>query len=170
LVGAWQASEALKALLKIGAPMSGRLALIDTYGGTVREVCFERDPGCPLCGEHRTIDDAIESEDENEIVDFEEIDAEALDAALSEAVMLDVREPHEAVLGSIDGAIVIPASELEARMHELDSARRYVVACRVGSKSHWAMRRLRDAGFRRLVHLRGGLLTYAARNPEFAFF
>jgi rhodanese-related sulfurtransferase len=64
----------------------------------------------------------------------------------------------------------MPASELEARMHELDSAKRYVVACRVGAKSLWAVGRLRDAGFGRLVHLRGGLLAYAARNAEFDFF
>ena len=85
-------------------------------------------------------------------------------------MLLDVREPHEAVLGSIDGAVSMPASQLEARMHELDSAQQYVVACRVGSKSLWAAQRLRDAGFTRLLHLRGGLLAYAARHAEFEFF
>jgi sulfur-carrier protein adenylyltransferase/sulfurtransferase len=85
-------------------------------------------------------------------------------------VLLDVREPHEAVLGSIDGAIQIPASDLEARMHELDSASTYIVACRVGARSLWAAQRLRDAGFTRLLHLRGGLLAYAARHAEFEFF
>jgi rhodanese-related sulfurtransferase len=59
---------------------------------------------------------------------------------------------------------------LEARMHELDSARRYVVACRVGAKSLWAAGRLREAGFGRLLHLRGGLLTYAAQHAGFDFF
>ena len=91
-------------------------------------------------------------------------------SALRDARFLDVREPHEAVLGSIDGAIRIPASQLEARMHELDSAARYVVACRVGAKSLWAVRRLHEAGFTRLAHLRGGLLAYAARHEEFDFF
>jgi rhodanese-related sulfurtransferase len=55
-------------------------------------------------------------------------------------------------------------------MHELDSARRYIVACRVGAKSLWAVRRLREAGFGRLAHLEGGLLAYAAQDPAFAFF
>jgi sulfur-carrier protein adenylyltransferase/sulfurtransferase len=83
---------------------------------------------------------------------------------------LDVREPHEAVLGSIAGAVCIPASQLEARMSELDSATRYIVACRVGAKSLWALQRLRDAGFTRLQHLRGGLLAYAAGHEDFEFF
>ena len=89
---------------------------------------------------------------------------------MRDARLLDVREPHEAVLGTIEGAIRIPASQLEARMHELDSASRYVVACRVGAKSLWAVARLRDAGFTRLQHLRGGLLAYAARHEDFEFF
>ncbi|MHB8230808.1 MAG: rhodanese-like domain-containing protein [Vulcanimicrobiaceae bacterium] len=55
-------------------------------------------------------------------------------------------------------------------MHELDSSQRYVVACRVGQKSMWAARRLRDAGFTRVRHLRGGLLAYAAQRAEFEFF
>ena len=89
---------------------------------------------------------------------------------MRDARLLDVREPHEAVLGTIEGAIQMPASQLEARMYELDSASRYVVACRVGAKSRWAVGRLRDAGFTRLQHLRGGLLAYAARHADFEFF
>ena len=77
-----------------------------------------------------------------------------------------MREPHERALGSPPRALAIPAGELEARMHELDSARTYVVACRVGTKSDWAARRLWDAGFRRLYHLDGGLLRYAAFCAE----
>jgi len=55
-------------------------------------------------------------------------------------------------------------------MHELDSAKTYVVACRVGAKSRWAAQRLHDAGFRRLYHLRGGLLAYAVTHEEFEVF
>jgi sulfur-carrier protein adenylyltransferase/sulfurtransferase len=171
VVGAWQAVEAIKVLLGIGEPLVGRLLLLDTLGAHAREVRFERDPHCELCGDRRTIAAVRDAVAENACAsEVAEIDAESLDEALREAVLLDVREPHEAVLGSIAGAICIPASQLEARMFELDSATRYVVACRVGAKSLWAMQRLREAGFARLLHLRGGLLAYAARHDEFAFF
>ena len=145
--------------------------LVEALEARVREVRFDRDPHCALCGDRPTIleSQAMESAD-GELGDVDEIDAAALTAALTTARLLDVREPHEAVLGSLDGAIEIPASRLEARMHELDSAQRYVVACRVGAKSLWAVRRLRDAGFKRLLHLRGGLLAYAAQHPDFDFF
>ncbi|MBV8066922.1 MAG: ThiF family adenylyltransferase, partial [Candidatus Eremiobacteraeota bacterium] len=172
IVGAWQASEALKSLLRIGETLTGRLLLIDTLGARVREVRFERDPQCLLCGEHPTISEISPDTyaDVPVAAGVAEIDADRLEDALRNAVLLDVREPHEAVLGSIDGAIRIPASELELRMHELDSASSYIVACRIGAKSIWAARRLQEAGFSRLAHLRGGLLAYAARHEEFQFF
>jgi sulfur-carrier protein adenylyltransferase/sulfurtransferase len=172
IVGTWQANEALKLILGIGQSLSGRLLLIDTLETRVREVRFDRDPHCALCGQSPSVVevDAHTYDDSKAEATVTEIEAEELDSALFEARLLDVREPHEAVLGSIEGAICIPASELEARMHELDSAARYIVACRIGAKSLWAVRRLQDAGFTRLGHLRGGLLAYAARHDEFEFF
>ncbi|HEX4014412.1 MAG TPA: molybdopterin-synthase adenylyltransferase MoeB [Candidatus Cybelea sp.] len=171
VVGSWQSAEALKILLGVGEPLAGRILLIDTLRARVREVRFERDPACALCGDAPQIFDVerapAEVAEDRTIV---EIDAEELSETLDDATLLDVREPHEAVLGTIDGSVSIPASQLEARMSELDTARRYVVACRVGVKSLWAVRRLREAGFGRLAHLRGGLLAYAARREDFEFF
>jgi sulfur-carrier protein adenylyltransferase/sulfurtransferase len=169
LVGTWQANEVLKLLLGIGEPLVGRLLLIESLGARTREVRFARDPLCAVCGAQATITDAAEHELDDER-DESDLEPGALDDVLTEAVLLDVREPHEVALGIIDGAVHIPASELEARLHELDSARSYVVACRVGAKSLWAARRLRDAGFTRVRHLRGGLLGYAAIQDAFEFF
>jgi adenylyltransferase/sulfurtransferase len=84
--------------------------------------------------------------------------------------LLDVREAHEAVLGAPAGSVAMPASELEARLHELDLTAHYVVACRVGAKSRWAARRLREAGFGQVRHLRDGLLAYAAIDAGFEVF
>lgn len=170
IVGTLQANEALKLILGIGDPLVGRLMLVDALGAKMREVTIERDPACPLCGESPSIGDVREESDAGDTADVDEIDAAQLDGLQDGAIVLDVREPHEAVLGIIGGALHIPASELPERLHELDSAKRYVVACRVGQKSLWAARLLRDAGFRRIVHLRGGLLAYAASHDEFAFF
>jgi len=170
IVGTLQANEALKLLLGIGEPLIGRLLLVDALGAHVREVRIDRDPACAVCGTQPTIADVAPSEDDEESSDVEEIDAAQLEEAAAEAVVLDVREPHEAVLGLLHDSLHIPASELAGRLHELDSAKRYVVACRIGQKSLWAARLLRDAGFGRVTHLRGGLLAYAASHEEFAFF
>jgi sulfur-carrier protein adenylyltransferase/sulfurtransferase len=170
LVGTWQANEVLKIVLGIGQALRGRLLLIEALGARTREVRFERDAACAVCGDDPAIRNMLRPPDDDEERDESDLEPGELDAALQDALLLDVREPHEVVLGIIEGAVHVPASELEARLHELDSARRYVVACRVGAKSLWAARRLRDAGFTRIRHLRGGLLAYAAANEDFGFF
>jgi molybdopterin/thiamine biosynthesis adenylyltransferase/rhodanese-related sulfurtransferase len=170
ITGAFQANEALKVVLGIGDPLIGRLLLIDALGARTREVRFDREGECALCGNAPSISDVSAQPTEVPERDLEEIDAAGLDEALREAVLLDVREPHEVVFGVLDGALHVPASDLPQRLHELDSARAYVVACRIGQKSAWAAGFLRDAGFRRVKHLRDGLLAYAARHPDFEFF
>jgi adenylyltransferase/sulfurtransferase len=174
IVGTWQASEALKLVLGIGSPLVGRLLLVDALDARVREVRIARDPACPLCGDAATLRDVSSApagapEDPADL----EISAAELEAALArdpQARLLDVREPHEAVLGAPPGATSLPASELEARLHELDATAHYIVACRVGVKSRWAARRLRDAGFGGVRHLRDGLLAYAALVESFDVF
>ena len=175
IVGTWQANETLKILLGIGEPLIGRLAVIDALGGRMREFRIERDPACALCGDDPSIGDAIESDDGALRVSLDEQEIEARDlydflATHPGARVLDVREPHEAALGAPPGAISIPASRLEERMHELDTAGEYVVACRVGSRSLWAAQRLREAGFGRIWHLHNGLLALAAVDASFEFF
>ena len=172
MVGSFQTSEALKLLLGIGTPLVGRLLLIDALDARVREVRIARDPACPLCGDAPTIHDVAAAPPRASLeLTVPELAVEELDEVLAGgALLLDVREPHEAVLGPVPGALAIPAGELEARMHELDTARTYVVACRVGAKSRWAAQRLKEAGFGRLYHLRDGLLSLAARDAAFDLF
>jgi hypothetical protein len=57
IVGVVQATEAIKVLLGIGEPLIGRLMTYDALGMRFREVRLRRDPKCPLCGEHPTIQD-----------------------------------------------------------------------------------------------------------------
>jgi sulfur-carrier protein adenylyltransferase/sulfurtransferase len=174
IVGTWQANEALKLILGVGRTLAGRLLLIDALDARTRELALAVDPDCPLHGEQPTIAEVAEpAAPPRSPLPVPEVAPAELDAFLERtpnAVLLDVREPHEAVLGLRRDALHVPASQLESRMHELDSTKAYVVACRVGAKSRWAAQRLYDAGFRRLYHLRDGLLAYGALDPEFEIF
>ncbi len=176
LVGTWQAAEALKLVLNVGTPLVGRLLLVDALEARVREVAIAIDPACPLHGEQLA---TFEMRDERpddaahppRVV--EELAADRLDAYLASvpgARVLDVREAHETLLGAAPQSVHIPASALEARLGDLDSAVPYVVACRLGVRSQWAAARLYDAGFRRLRHLEGGLLRYAVVRSDFDAF
>ena len=50
VIGSWQAAEALKILLGIGEPLSGRLLVIDTLEAAVSTLTVPKDPECPACG------------------------------------------------------------------------------------------------------------------------
>jgi len=55
VIGSLMATEALKLLLGIGRPLSGRLLLYDGLEAEFREVRVARDPNCPVCGDRPSI-------------------------------------------------------------------------------------------------------------------
>lgn len=55
VIGTIQATEALKLILGLPRPLTGRLLTYDALTSTFREVTVRRNPKCPLCGERPTI-------------------------------------------------------------------------------------------------------------------
>ncbi|MGH7564291.1 MAG: molybdopterin-synthase adenylyltransferase MoeB [Gemmatimonadota bacterium] len=173
LLGTIQATEVIKLILGAGEPLVGRLLLVDALGMNFRELRLRRDPECPVCGEHPTVTELIDYEEFCGIgPDVEHVPAEGVEeitvgevaAALEngeDVAVLDVREPHEWQICHIEGAQLLPLSELPARMHELDSSRRYYVHCKTGVRSAKAIGLLKEAGFARLRNVRGGIKAWA---------
>jgi molybdopterin/thiamine biosynthesis adenylyltransferase/rhodanese-related sulfurtransferase/molybdopterin converting factor small subunit len=169
VVGGIQATEALKILLGAGEPLVGRLLLYDALGMRFEELTLRRNPDCPLCGDAPTI---------HELQDYpafcgtgrgeqprgiEEITALELKRRLDageDLTVVDVREPREWQICRIDGARLMPLGSLPERLHELDSSRTYVLQCRSGARSAIAIGLMRQAGFRRLFNLKGGILAW----------
>ncbi|HEY0664171.1 MAG TPA: ThiF family adenylyltransferase, partial [Thiobacillaceae bacterium] len=50
VIGAMQATEALKCLAPAGEPLVGRLLLWDGLHAQARVMRVPRDPACPVCG------------------------------------------------------------------------------------------------------------------------
>jgi adenylyltransferase/sulfurtransferase len=75
---------------------------------------------------------------------------------------VDVREPHEWEIMNLApyGAELIPLDALLERLPELDSAEEIVLHCQGGARSARALKQLRDAGFRKVWNLRGGILAW----------
>jgi sulfur-carrier protein adenylyltransferase/sulfurtransferase len=170
VVGGIQATEALKILLGIGEPLVGRLLLYDALGMRFEELKLRRDPKCPLCGENPTIRElqdyaafcGIGRGEEAEAV--EEIAAAELKRRLDAGdplEVIDVREPHEFAIAKIPGTRLIPLGSLSEHLHELDTARTYVVHCKSGVRSAKAIGQLRRVGFKRLLNLKGGILAWS---------
>ncbi|MBX3300965.1 MAG: molybdopterin-synthase adenylyltransferase MoeB [Nitrospira sp.] len=64
VIGTIQASEALKLILGIGRPLTDRLLDFDVRHTVFREIRVKRNPRCPLCGEHPTITELTDHEQE----------------------------------------------------------------------------------------------------------
>ena len=62
IIGVIQAAEAIKVLTGIGEPLYNRLLSVDLLDMTFDEMRIERDPTCPICGEHPTITELHEVE------------------------------------------------------------------------------------------------------------
>jgi adenylyltransferase/sulfurtransferase len=60
IIGSLQASEAVKLILDIGEPLTGRLMLFDALDGRFRHMKVHKDPGCPVCGESPTVTELID--------------------------------------------------------------------------------------------------------------
>ncbi len=50
IIGSVQAAEALKLLMGVGEPLTGRLLLLDALSMQWRAVKLKRDPACKVCG------------------------------------------------------------------------------------------------------------------------
>jgi len=73
--------------------------------------------------------------------------------------IIDVREVDEVREGKIPGAINIPLGLLEARMHELDKSKEYIIVCRSGGRSGRACQFLDYYGYN-VTNMAGGMLAW----------
>src|SRR5437764_5612650 len=173
LVGVIQATETIKLILRSGDPLIGRLLLIDALGMKFRELKLRKNPDCPVCGKHPTVTELIDynefcgirGEEAPVEAGIPEIQVEDLKRRLDsgeDLFVLDVREPHEYQICNINGHL-IPLGELPKRVHELDSSREIVAHCRSGARSAKAVDFLRQAGFKKVHNLAGGILAWADR-------
>jgi len=77
--------------------------------------------------------------------------------------VVDVRNPGEFALGTIDGAVPVPVGQLPGRLDELDPSAPTVVFCAGGYRSSVAASVLRQAGFEDVSDIIGGYGAWAAQ-------
>jgi sulfur-carrier protein adenylyltransferase/sulfurtransferase len=172
IVGTIQAAETLKLIIGKGDPLVGRLMLFDALAMKFRELKLRKNPECPVCGAHPTVTKLIDyaefcgirgEEAPSTLTNIPEIGARELKTRLDrgdDIYVLDVREPHEYQICNINGHL-IPLGELPQRVHELDSSREIVAHCKSGKRSAQAVEFLRNAGFRKISNLKGGILAWS---------
>lgn len=173
-IGTLQAAEVIKRILGVGEPLVDKLLLYDALDATMQTVHLRKNPNCRVCGEHPEI---------THLIDYEEfcgVPARDLGAGLAGAEwdiepreaqlriqngetlqLVDVREPVEWQISSINGALCIPLSQLPQRLEELDRNKDLVLFCRTGVRSARALRLLAGQGYTRLHNLKGGINAWS---------
>ncbi len=82
--------------------------------------------------------------------------------------LIDIRNPGEIALGTIEGATTIPVGQLPARLDELDPRAPTVVFCAGGYRSSVGASVLRQAGFDDVSDILGGYGAWAELVPASA--
>ncbi len=139
-----------------------------------RELKLRKDPNCPICGEHRTINELIDYEEfcgirgeeapAQPVEESEEITVGELKARMDRGdklTVIDVREPHEYAIARIPGTKLIPLGQIEERAGEFDPNAEIILHCKSGKRSADALNRLKAKGFKRLKNLTGGILAWS---------
>ncbi len=173
-IGTIQATETIKVILDIGDTLTGKLLLYNALDMSFDFVKLRKNPHCKVCSDQPEITELIDYElfcgmpandhDEGSAGEDWDITVSELDARLKAGEnihLIDVREPHELQISSLDGAQLIPLGQLASRMSELDSAEEIVLFCKVGPRSTRALEVLASAGFRKVKNLKGGINAWA---------
>ena len=176
VMGALQATEALKIIAGIGAPLIGRLLTFDALAMSWQEFTFARRVDCAVCGDHPSIRnpaDSVAAGVAEPGHDFprgaERLQPAQLRDRLARAAsgsgapkLIDVRAAHEFSPGHLAGAVNIPLADLPRRLAEIPQDAPIVFICRSGGRSLAALNLAAAAGRSSLAHLEGGMLAWAA--------
>jgi sulfur-carrier protein adenylyltransferase/sulfurtransferase len=149
-----------------GAIPSARLA------ARFRELKLRRNPECPACGDHPTITKLIDYQEfcgvgrgQEEVVEATgDIDPTEVKQKIDRGdnfVLVDVREPHEYQICKIPQAKLIPLGDVQKRMNELNTSDEIVMHCKSGARSAKAVEMLKQAGFKRVRNMKGGILAWS---------
>ena len=179
-IGSIQVNEAIKLITGIGETLLGRLMIYDALEMSYRQVKIRKDPQCAVCGENPTVtelidyeafcgtisDEAAEAARDSTITAVQLKDMlDAREAGEEDFILIDVREPNEFEIVSIDGAVLIPKGEFldGSALEKLPNDKRIVLHCKVGGRSAEALAVVKGAGYSDAVHVGGGILQWIAQ-------
>ena len=120
--------------------------------------------GCELCSGPRVLLPALSTKnapnDHNDPDVLETMPEEVAQLLASGVRLIDVREAGEAAIVSIPGGELVPFGQLEERAAFWSKRDGLLLYCKTGVRSARAGVRLRQLGFDRVAHLKGGILAW----------
>jgi sulfur-carrier protein adenylyltransferase/sulfurtransferase len=174
IIGVIQATETVKIILGQGQTLSGRLMLYDALNMKFRELKLQPNPERPVieklidyeefCGIPQA--KAEEAEAQSGMQEITAIDLKALlDSGANDFVLLDVRNPHEADIATIPGAVMISLPDIEngqgvQQVKALVGDKKLIVHCKMGGRSAKAIGILKPHGIEG-INLIGGIIAWS---------
>lgn len=177
-IGAILSAETVKLVTGVGEPLLGRVTTYDALTGRFRELEYAADESAPavtglidyelFCGlTGRGVGAAADesaargatSEGPDTIAPDELADLLRSGAPLQ---LIDIREPFERSIASIEGSELIPMGALPSSLDRIRTDLPVVLFCHHAVRSASALRFLREEGFDNVRHLAGGIDEYAA--------
>lgn len=172
VIGLLQATEAIKFIMGLGKPLSGRLLRFDALGLAFSEVAFARRDDCPTCsgGVRGDIDEDVSVCQTSGVAATRmephcyiapaELDA-LMRAGTSGVRLIDVRDANELEVCRLPEALHIPLAELDENLGGLQRSDRYVVVCYAGTRAERAASSMLASGFAKVQVLDGGIRRWA---------
>ncbi|HLR95944.1 MAG TPA: adenylyltransferase/sulfurtransferase MoeZ [Jiangellaceae bacterium] len=171
VIGSIMATEAVKLITGIGDPLLGRLMIYNALEMSFQEVRVAPDPGGQPVTALIDYDEfcGTVSDDAAAAVADSTISVRTLGEWLEQRTrgerdftLVDVREPNEAAINHIPGAVLIPKGEfLSGRaFDQLEVSHQLVLHCKSGGRSAETLAMVKGAGFADAVHVDGGVAAW----------
>ena len=164
IIGTYQANEALKIILEIGEPLSGKLMLINTQNNFTSMLDVNRlDEQVEKVRLSKILTDTYGKtcDTKKSAQELKELTVEELKAMLSndiEIEFVDVRELHETPKIDELRGLAIPSNEIANRFQEISKDHTVVIYCQTGVRSINSVLFLQKRyGFNNLWNLQGGM-------------
>ncbi len=161
IIGSIQANEAIKVICELDGILKDKLFIFDTESMLSRTIRIKKDSS------RLEITKLIDYQDfcnKNMTDMVKEITVHELDDMMKKKEdfqLIDVREPHEVDICSLNGEL-IPLGSVPERIDQIDTGKKVVVHCRSGARSAQAIQYLQEkGGLTNLYNLKGGILAWA---------
>lgn len=171
-VGSVMVAEAIKLITGVGRSLLGRLLVLDSLQMTWREVALREDPDlAPITALLASYDDfcsapALDAAGTKRLAEHS-IEARELETLLAhrgqgteDFLLVDVREPGEAEIISIPGALLAPRGAILGGEIDLPRDREIILHCKSGGRSAEVLAYLLERDYTRVRHVSGGIMAW----------
>ena len=177
VIGSMQAMEVIKLITGCAPALRGRLFVYNALSAETATLSINRDPHCPLCGHapritsiatesyqsHCTVAPTANTMNQTDYpFEIDVAEAHRLASAPDvNAIIIDVREPHELAICRVATAEHIPMRQIPEHAADLPRNKHLLIMCHHGGRSRRVTEYLRAQGFEAVTNIAGGIDAWA---------